>query len=596
MKKIKCRKRFAVWILIILFISSCLYPFGGMAVQAEEAGVKAGALTPDFDTAISKVHSYLKGTDTNPDYGSVWKVIGLTRSGLGVSSSYHDTFYKNVYTYLEQNQWTITKSTYSNYSKLILAFTAAGKDAQNIGGHNLLGYLSDFSNVKKQGFMGPLWALMALRCHPDYEVPVDSSAKEQTTEEGLIQYLLDNQVSGGGWNLQGTKADPDVTAMTIQALSTYYDERSDVTEAINQAVDVLAALQTENGGYGLASDNKVEETAESCAQVITALSSIGIDAAVDSRFVKSNGSWPMKGLFQFYLTQGGFAHLIGGELNSMATEQGMYAMAAYKRMKEGKKALYDMSDISLSAGAVIKVEPASSTESTIKGTSGTSASLTIPVSQIVLDYASVTIVKGKTKTLSAVVSPSSATNKSLKWSSSKTKVATVTQKGKIKAVKTGTAVITVKAKDGSGVSASCVVKVVTSTGASQNSSSGSSQTKTASGSGATTKSLGTSTGTKSLGSSTAETQGNGDGSEGGWSFSGEDYIPDAADNDGGWDTSFAETTDNTDQGTSWADKTLTIKIPLGRIFYTGMGGILVLIIEGIIWFIRKKRKERIITQ
>ena len=593
-------RRMAVWITMIAMLAVNLCPQAVFCVQAQEKQeaetVKtANSLNPDFDTALNKVYSYILSVDTNPDYGSAWKVIGLTRSGLGVSSSYTDTFYKNVYTYLEQNNWVITKSTYSSYSKLILALTAAGKDAQNIGGHNLLAYLSDFSNVKKQGHMGPLWALMALNCHPDYSIPVDNSASAQTTEEGLIDYLLDNQISSGGWSLSGKAAepDPDVTGMTIQALSSYYEKRDDVTSAIKKAVDALALLQTESGGYQ--SDNA--ETAESAAQVITALSSIGIDGAEDSRFVNKNGNWPMSGLFQFYLSQGGFAHVARGDLNAMATEQGMYAMAAYKRMKERKTALYDMSDITLSPGEVIAVTPANSTEvSTNKTTAGVSASLTVAVSQIVLDYASVTVTKGRTKTLTAVVTPSSATNQKLKWSSSKKKVATVTQTGKVKALKAGTTVITAAATDGSGVSASCVVKVVASGTASQSSTATAGQTKSVSGSGASTKSLGTAASTKTLGGKSSGAEGSTDGAGGGWSFSGEEYVPEDYDSGDTWDTSFVDATEENSKGESWADKTITINIPLGRIFYTGMGGILVLVIEGIIWVIRKKRKERLISQ
>ena len=592
MGMMKHRTKAAVWIVLILVLIFCLQPAAVRIVQAEETEVTAASLNPDFDTVIQKVHTYIKGEDTNPGYGSVWKVIGMTRSNLGVSSSYTDTFYKNVYTYLEQNDWNITRTTYSNYSKLILALTAAGKDAQNIGGHNLFAYLSDFSNVKKQGFMGPLWALMAFRCHPDYSIPVDASVSEQTTEEGLITYLISNQVANGGWALQGDTADPDVTGMTIQALSTYYGERDDVTEAIDCAVSALATLQTDSGGYGTQDRDSIVETAESSAQVITALSSIGIDSAKDSRFINSNGNWPMMGLFRFYQSQGGFSHVMGGELNAMATEQGMYAMAAYKRMKEGKTALYDMSDITLSTGEAIAVEESETTATTTtvtKETSGVSANLAVSVSQIVLDYASVTIKKGKTKTLTAVVSPTSATNKKLKWSSSKTKVATVTQKGKVKGVKTGTTVITVKAKDGSGVSASCVVKVVAASGSSTTQSSSTTQAKTVSGT--STKSLGSSSNTKSLG--TASTQSTETTEEtGGWSFAGQDYVPEDTNNSDGWDTSFATTDENNTQASGWADKTITIKIPLGRIFYTGLGGILVLVIEGIIWLVIKKRKGK----
>ncbi len=67
--------------------------------------------------------------------------------------------------------------------------------------------------------------------------------------------------------------------------------------------------------------------------------------------------------------------------------------------------------------------------------------------------------KKKTVQLSATILPSSATDQELTWTSSKKSVATVSQTGKVTAKKAGKAVITAKAKDGSGVSAKCVITV-----------------------------------------------------------------------------------------------------------------------------------------
>jgi uncharacterized protein YjdB len=56
--------------------------------------------------------------------------------------------------------------------------------------------------------------------------------------------------------------------------------------------------------------------------------------------------------------------------------------------------------------------------------------------------------------------PFNATNQNVYWKSSDTKVATVNQSGKIKAIKEGTAVITAYAQDGSKIKASCKIKVI----------------------------------------------------------------------------------------------------------------------------------------
>jgi uncharacterized protein YjdB len=83
----------------------------------------------------------------------------------------------------------------------------------------------------------------------------------------------------------------------------------------------------------------------------------------------------------------------------------------------------------------------------------------VPVTKITLNASSATLKVDEEYQLAATVSPSNATDKSVKWSSDNTKVATVSDKGKVKATGKGSAVITCTAKDGSKVSATCKVTV-----------------------------------------------------------------------------------------------------------------------------------------
>ena len=82
-----------------------------------------------------------------------------------------------------------------------------------------------------------------------------------------------------------------------------------------------------------------------------------------------------------------------------------------------------------------------------------------PVTRIAISKTQVSIKKGKSTTLKAVAKPTSAYNREVTWTSSNKKVATVTQKGVVKGVGKGTAIITVKAKDGSGTTVTCKVVV-----------------------------------------------------------------------------------------------------------------------------------------
>ena len=81
------------------------------------------------------------------------------------------------------------------------------------------------------------------------------------------------------------------------------------------------------------------------------------------------------------------------------------------------------------------------------------------VSKVKLTKKSVTLIKGRNTTIKAKVSPTNATNKKLKWTTSNAKVATVNQRGKITAKGKGTATIKVMALDGSNKYATCKVTV-----------------------------------------------------------------------------------------------------------------------------------------
>lgn len=80
------------------------------------------------------------------------------------------------------------------------------------------------------------------------------------------------------------------------------------------------------------------------------------------------------------------------------------------------------------------------------------------VTGVRLNMTTMTLVPGGFCALTAIVSPSSATNQLVSWSSSNTSVATVDNAGHVTGIKAGTAVITATTKDG-GKTATCTVTV-----------------------------------------------------------------------------------------------------------------------------------------
>ena len=289
-----------------------------------------------LDTIYKTTGDYISGLGT-PGVGSIggeWMTIGLARSGRDVPSDYYDAVVDHVKANIDENgRLDYARSTEN--SRIILALTAIGKDVTDVGGYNLLGGLDNMEFIENQGINGPIWALIALDSH-DYPTSGD------VTREKLVQTILDAALENGGWALTGTTADPDMTAMAMQALAPYYDTDENVRAAVDKALDVLSAAQLPTGGFV----SWGSENSESCAQVIVALTALGIDPATDSRFVK-NGMTALDALASFYVDGGGFRHTASGELDGMATEQGYYALTAYYRFVNGQTSLYDMSDVTI---------------------------------------------------------------------------------------------------------------------------------------------------------------------------------------------------------------------------------------------------------
>ncbi len=86
------------------------------------------------------------------------------------------------------------------------------------------------------------------------------------------------------------------------------------------------------------------------------------------------------------------------------------------------------------------------------------------VTSVKLNKTSASIAKGNTLKLKASVETSTGGSKDVVWTTSNKKIATVSSRGTVKGVGTGTAVITAKAADGTGKKASCRVKIKKSGG------------------------------------------------------------------------------------------------------------------------------------
>ena len=311
--------------------------------ELEDAAARAAYAENAYQTTGDLLETL--GTPNVGSVGGEWMVIGLARSGRTVP----DGYYENVVKYVQENcdaDERLDENRATDNARVILALTAIGKDVTNVGGHNLLAGLDEMSYVTYQGINGPIWTLIALDSH-------DYAPQGDVTREKLIDAILGAQLPDGGWDMMGKAADTDITAMAIQALAPYYDTNDAVKAAVDKALDALSAMQNNDGTFSTAFSGK---TSESAAQVIVALTALGINPATDSRFIK-NGVNAVDGLCSFYVDGGGFRHIASGDLDGMATEQSYYALAAYYRLLAGQTSLYDMSDVTITPAPVTPDQP-----------------------------------------------------------------------------------------------------------------------------------------------------------------------------------------------------------------------------------------------
>ena len=294
----------------------------------------------DTETAKQAVNEYIASVSSDeltPGYANgEWFVLSAARSDTKLKDGYFDVYYKKLCDTLKQSGGVLSERKYTEYSRTVIALTAIGKDPRNVSGYNLLEKLADIDAVKKQGVNGSIYALIALDCG-NYIIPQAKSGT-QATRALYIEHILSAQKSDGGFSLSGDKGDADMTAMALQALAKYKDDKK-INESIEKALVWLSENQLDNGGYATVG----EETCESSAQVLTALCTLGIDPDTDERFIKNGPT--VCGNNLSYRTKNGFKHLKTLEnADIIASEQAVYSLTAYIRAKEGKTPLYCIKD------------------------------------------------------------------------------------------------------------------------------------------------------------------------------------------------------------------------------------------------------------
>lgn len=203
----------------------------------------------------------------------------------------------------------------TDIQRLIINLDACGVDFTDIDGVNLQEQCFNHTKLLSGGINGVVFALLALEhCTLD--------GTENYNADSLVSLLLQNQKDDGSFALNfDMDSDVDITAMAVSALSKYTG-RATVSAAVDRALVWLSEQQNSDGSY---SNSYGESCCESTAQVMIALASMQIDRN-DGRFVKSG--YTVADALARFVSNDGYAHMLGGDTDTIATEQALLALYA----------------------------------------------------------------------------------------------------------------------------------------------------------------------------------------------------------------------------------------------------------------------------
>lgn len=301
---------------------------------------------------------FLKNVDTSM---GDWMAFAAGRSGSFTGGKIYAAVLKQDIAKKYEKEKKLEKAT--EWQRTALALLALGEDPtklESLDGDAAIDLIADGTYdrgktepLDTQGSNGVIWGLLALDAM-HYQVP-EGAADDR---ESIVASILEAQQEDGGFSLTKDatgKSNVDITAMALTALAPYRNRSEEVQGAVEAAVNYLSEKQQEDGGFGseldMGGEDEMGGCSESCAQVLTALCTLGIDAGKDGRFIK-NGCTVMDALMAYRQEDGGFIHSLAfdednpsakpGESNLLATGQAAYALTALCRYYGNMRNLFDL--------------------------------------------------------------------------------------------------------------------------------------------------------------------------------------------------------------------------------------------------------------
>ena len=108
------------------------------------------AAEQNVEEIVKDTANYIYESVPNPQVGSIggeWAVMGLARSGADISDEYFEKYYQTAEKHIKDCEGVLHTKKYTEYSRMILALTAIGKNPKDVAGYNLLMPLEDYEKT-----------------------------------------------------------------------------------------------------------------------------------------------------------------------------------------------------------------------------------------------------------------------------------------------------------------------------------------------------------------------------------------------------------------------------------------------------------------
>lgn len=289
----------------------------------------------DMESLVQKITTRYSRTTAGAWEDWEWMNLGFSQKKLG---NLDDGF--SIAECIKRLD-TTTNVAMTNIDRKIMTLTARGIDCSKLSQYNNGEPYVDAKGNKVDNLTkvlynyrggwtinGPIFALIALDMG-NYTIPADAF----WTRDKLLETILNHKYLSDGFGL-------DMVTMLMQSIGPYMDDpvygervRAKLDEGLEIVLDSFGSKNVYKNPYGVQWGGVY--TSEGSAQIVCAMSAMGVDCHTDPRM--SNGTQSALTALLDYAdySEGYFAHTNTTPKNAMATYQGCYATQWYLGFLKG---------------------------------------------------------------------------------------------------------------------------------------------------------------------------------------------------------------------------------------------------------------------